>query len=182
METCLVHGLWHDRAQPAHYFGPDRNTQQCGGTVRPVALASGQYSRHDHRARVDRSALECVVKVFAMRRRPMDEGSAGSTESALMTYGCAWPFVVAAGKRAFYIILVARGDAKTHDVDQQILAFTTDCRGQMFAAQRGNGCSQLLGNGSFGQSRAHTITSVTNSADGARRRISGCWQAPRWQR
>src|SRR5262245_64376147 len=97
METRLVHGLWHNRAQPAHYFRPDRNTEQSGGTVRPVALASGQDSRHDHRAGVDRSALECVVKVFAMSRRPIDEGCAGGTESALMTYGFAWSFVVGAG-------------------------------------------------------------------------------------
>jgi hypothetical protein len=61
-----------------------------------------------------------------------------------MTDGGAWAFVIAAGERTFYIVLVPRRDAKTDHVDQQILAFPPHGSRQLPDALGRNGCGQLL--------------------------------------
>src|SRR5262249_8414545 len=123
-----------------------------------MALAGGQHGRHDYRAGMHGPAFESVVEIFAMRRGAVYEGCAGCTESARMADGRAWPFIVAAGERALDVVLVARRDTKTNDVDQQFLAFPAHRRRQIFSAQHGDGSSELLGNGCFGQSSAHKTT------------------------
>ena len=71
------------------------------------------------------ATLKCIVKVLAMRRRAIDEGSTGRTQTACMTDGRAWSIVVAAGQRTLDVVLVASGHAKTDHVDQQIFALSS---------------------------------------------------------
>ena len=90
-----------------------------------------------------RATLEGVVEILAMRGRAVDEGGAGSTQSARVADRRAGPVVVASLERAFDVILVARGEAEAGDVDGQILAFGADGRGH--CVERGNARGQLLG-------------------------------------
>src|SRR5262249_46079551 len=96
---------------------------------------------------MDGPAFESVVEILAMRRGAVDEGCAGGAEAAFMADGRAWSVVIAAGERALDVVLVARRDAKTHDVDQQIRAFPAHRRRQIFGTHCSDGCSELLRNG-----------------------------------
>ncbi len=146
MEAGLVHRLRHHGAQPAHDLGADRNAEQRGLAVRPVALAGRQHGRHDHRAGMNRPAFEGVVEILAMRRRAVDEGGARRAERAGVADRGAGTVIVAAGERALDVVLVARGDAKADHVDQQVLAFAPHRRRQFVGAQRGDAPGKILGN------------------------------------
>ena len=117
---------------------------------RPVPLAGRQHRRHDHRAGMHRPALEGVVEILAMRRGAVDQSGAGRAQRARMADRRARPVVVAAGERAFDVVLVARGDAEADDVDQQILAFLAHRLRQRIGAQRDDALGQLLGDGTSG--------------------------------
>ena len=123
MKARLVHGLRHHEAQTAKHFGADRDPDQRHAAVGIVPLAGGEHRRHDHGAGMHRAALERVVKILAMRRGAVDEGRARGRQHAHMADRGANAVVVAALERARDIVLVARGDAETDDVDQQVLAF-----------------------------------------------------------
>ena len=71
-----------------------------------------------------RPALERVVEILAMRGGAVDERCAGRGQGAGMADCRTGAVVVATGKRAPDIILVAGGDAEPDDVDQQILALS----------------------------------------------------------
>ena len=75
-----------------------------------MPFAGRQHRRYDHRAGVDRTALERVVEILTMRRGAVDEGGARRAEGARMTDRRAWAFIVAAGERALDVVLVARGN------------------------------------------------------------------------
>ena len=69
VEARSVHGLRHDKAQPAQHLDADGNALERRGTIRIVPLAGGQHRRRNHSAGVHRPALESVVEILAMRRR-----------------------------------------------------------------------------------------------------------------
>ena len=87
-----------------------------------MALARRQHRRHNHCTGVHGATLERIVKILAMCRRAIDEGSTGSAEAARVTDGCAWPLVVASGESTLDVVLVACGHAKAHHVDQELFA------------------------------------------------------------
>ena len=76
MKARLVHHLRRDQAEPAHQLDADRDAFERGLAVDAVALADGEHRRHDHRAGVDRAALEGVVEILAVGRGAVDEGRA----------------------------------------------------------------------------------------------------------
>src|SRR5262245_11924929 len=180
MEPGLVNGLGNDRAQTAHDFSAHRSSKKRGTTVRLVALTHCQHRRHNHCTGVDGAALERIVKVLAMGRGAIDEGSAGSTEAARMADGRAWPLVVATGKSTLDVVLVARGHAKTHHVYQKLFALLPQGFWQAICVQSRHALGQVLGNGYLGQFAAHRTTTImaSRTAD-VRRRTSGYWQARR---
>ena len=100
MKAGFMYCLRYDCAQAAHHFSADCDAKKSGSAIRPVAFARRQHRRHNHRAGMHGATFKCIVKVFAMRRRAIEEGSAGSTEAARMTDGGARPIVVAACQRA----------------------------------------------------------------------------------
>ena len=59
--------------EPAHRLDADRDAEQRGRPVRIVTLAGRQHRRHDHRAGMDRAALEGVVEILAMAGGAVDE-------------------------------------------------------------------------------------------------------------
>ena len=111
------------------------------GAVGLVTLAGRQHRRHDHRAGMHRAALEGVVEILAVGGGAVDESGAGRAQRAGMADRRAGPVIVAAGERALDIVLVARGDAKPDDVDQQILAFRPH-RGAAAARHRARRCAR----------------------------------------
>ncbi len=158
MEAGLVHRLRHHGRKPAHRLGADRDAEQRRGAVRLVALAGRQHRRHHHRAGMHRAALEGVVEILAMRRGAVDESGAGRAQRAAVADRRARPVVVEAGKRGFDVILVARGDAKTDHVDQQVLAFGADGGRQRLGIERDDARGELFGDGNFGKIAAHEVT------------------------
>ena len=145
VEAGFVHGLRHHGGEPAHRLGADRNADERSRSVRPVALASRQHRRHHHRAGMHRPAFEGVVEILAMRRGAVDEGGARRAHGARMPDCRAWSLLVEACERRLDVVLVARRDAKTGDVDQQILAFDANGGRQPRGIKRGNARCQLLG-------------------------------------
>src|SRR4029079_13504198 len=101
-----------------HNLGPHRNTEQSGRPVGPVPLAGRQHRPYNHRTCVDRSTLECVVEILAMRGRAVDERRTCSAEAAHMADCRTGTIIIAARERTLYIVLVARGDAEAGDIDQ----------------------------------------------------------------
>ena len=93
---------------------------------------------------MNRAAFEGVVEILAVRGGAVDEGGAGRAQRARMTDRGARPVVVAAGERALDVILVARGDAKADDIDQQVFAFARTAAAAV-GAQRGDVRGKLLG-------------------------------------
>ena len=118
MEARLVHHLRRDEAEPAHQLDADRHALQRGLAVNAVPLADRQHRRHDHRAGMDRPALERVVEILAVRRGAVAEGRAGGAQRALVADGGAGPVLIPARECAADIVLVARGDAEADHVDQ----------------------------------------------------------------
>ena len=100
---------------------------------------------------MDRTALERVVKIFAVDRGAVDQRCGGGRKRARMTDGGARAIVVAAGKRRFHIIFVARGDSEADHVDQQILALGPHRIGQARHIEHTNLLRQMLGNGDLGK-------------------------------
>src|SRR5260370_11918041 len=74
------------------------------------------------------TTLEGIVEILAMRGGAVDEGGTRGSQHTPVADRGAWAVIVPAAKRAFDIILVARGDAQADDIDQQILAFARGCR------------------------------------------------------
>ena len=145
MEAGLVHRLRHHRAQAAHHLAADNDSDECGFAIRPVALAGRQHRRHHHRPGMHRAAFEGVVEIFAMRGGAVDEGGARRRQCSGVPDCRAGAVIVEASERAFDVVLVARDDAETDDIDQQILAFTADGGRQRSRVEANDGCSQLFG-------------------------------------
>jgi hypothetical protein len=125
-----VHCFRHDEAQTAEHFGPNRNAYQRRPSVGIVALAGGQNRRHDHRAGVNRAALESIVEILAMRGGAIDKGRATRSQRALMADHCARAIIFPTRKRAGDIIFVAGGDTQADHIDQEIFAFALGQGGQ----------------------------------------------------
>ena len=136
--------------------------------VRMVPLARGEHRRHDDRAGMHRPALERVVEVLAMRRRAVDERRAGGAQGSGMADRRARAVVVPAGERGADVVLVARGEAKPHDVDSQILALLLQRRRQPRRIERGD----ALGEDSR-QRRSAGSAELMRCAGGSRR-SRGC--------
>ena len=64
-------------AQPAHSLNADGNAEKRGTSIQGVPLTSRQHRRDDDRAGMNRTALECVVEIFAMDRRAVDQRCGG---------------------------------------------------------------------------------------------------------
>jgi hypothetical protein len=154
MKAGLVHGFRHDETEAAKNFGADGNALQRHAAVGIVPLASRQHRRHDHRTGMYRPALEGVVKILAMSRGAVDESGARRRQRARMSDRGARTVIVAACERASYVVFVARGDAETDDVDQEILAFARSRRRKR-TLQRGDLRRQRFSDRSLRQSRRH---------------------------
>ena len=100
MEAGLVHGLRHHEAEPAQHLGADRNPDQRHAAVGVVPLAGREHGRHDHRAGMDRAALESVVEILAMGGGAVDEGSTCRGQRARMADRGAGAVIVAAAECA----------------------------------------------------------------------------------
>ena len=125
----------------------DRDAEQRRAAVRAMALAGRQHRRHDHRAGMDRPALECVVEILAMRGGAVDEGRARGAQLACVPDGGAGPIIVTGRRARLNVVLIAGGDAEPNDVDQQILAFVPDVVRQTCAASSAAmRCSKIVGN------------------------------------
>ncbi len=127
VKACFVDSLRHHETETAQHFGADRDPDQRHPPVRIVPLAGRQHRRHDHGAGMHRAALKRVVEVLAMRRDAVDKGGARGIQRPPMPDRRARTVIVATGQCAPDIVLVARGDAETDDVDQQILALARGC-------------------------------------------------------
>ena len=114
-----------------------------------------EHRRHDHRAGMDRAALEGVVEILAMRRGAVDEGRAGRAQRAPVADRGAGPVLVPAGERAADIILVARGDAEADHVDQRLLAFLARGGGQLVGIDRSDAFGQMFGDCDVGKFCVH---------------------------
>ena len=82
---------------------------------------------------------------------PLTKAAPAADSAAAVPDHGAWPVVVAARKGAFDIVLIARGNSETDDVDQQLLAFDAHRFRQMRGVERANLLRQMLGNGDFGE-------------------------------
>jgi hypothetical protein len=114
-----------------------------------MALAGGKHRRHDHRAGMDGTALERIVEILAVRRCAIDEGRARRRQRARVSDHCAGPVIVGTSERAFDIILLARGDTETNDVDQKVLAFARGHFRQHARLQRRDLLRKRFGDGDF---------------------------------
>ena len=155
MKARLVHGFRHHEAEATEHFGADRNPDQRHAAIRIVPLAGRQHRRHDHRAGMHRTAFKRVVKILAMRRGTVDERRARGGQRARVPDRRAGAVIVAAGQRALDIVLVARGDAETDDVDQQILAFARGRRRERARLQRDDFFGKRFGDRNLWQSGGH---------------------------
>ena len=113
------------------------------------------------------AALESVVEILAVRRGAVDESGAGAAQRAGVADRRARAVVVKARKRGLDIILVARGDAKPGDVDQQILAFGAHSGRQLAGVERNDARGQLLGDGDFRQYPRRIRFNADRHVDGA---------------
>ena len=151
MEACLVHGLWHHEAQATENFGADGNADQRHPPVGIVPFTGRQHRRHDDSAGMHGTALKRVIKILAMRGSAVDEGRTGRGQRARMPDCRAGTVIVAAGKRARDVILVAGGNAEPDDVDQQILAFARRRGRKRARLQRDDLLRKRFGDGNLRQ-------------------------------
>ena len=82
---------------------------------------------------------------------PFTSAAAAAENVRGVTDRRARPVIVAAGERDLDVILIARGDGETDDVDQKLYAFLPHGRGQARGIERANLFRQMLGNGGFGE-------------------------------
>src|SRR5258705_3848090 len=123
MKPGLVNELRRHQTKPAHGLDADRNAGQRRRAVRTVALARGEYCRHDHGAGMDRAALERIVEVLPMGSRPIDERGAGRAQRAGMADRRARAVVIAGCERALHVAQAAGRETEPHHVDRKIVAF-----------------------------------------------------------
>ena len=165
MEARLVHHLRRDQAEPAHDLDADRDAFERGLAAKAVSLADRQHRRNDHRAGMHRPALERVVEILAMRRGAVAEGRARGAQCTFMADCGAGSVFVPARQRAADIVLVARGDAETDDVDQRFLAFRSRGGRERSGVDGHDTLSELFGNGNVGKFCVHRqIPSTMNTA------------------
>ena len=84
-----------------------------------------------------------------MRRRAIDQRSAGRAEGARMADRGARAVIVASRERAFHIFFVARGDGEPDHVDQQLFAFAPHRARQLCRIERGDLLRERFGDGDF---------------------------------
>ncbi len=121
MKARLVGRLRRDEAQAAHELGADRDAPHYGLSGQPALLRGREHRRHDHGSRVDRTAFEGVVEIFAVRGGTVHEGGAGGVERASVANSGAAPRRFPALKRCAHVVGVARRDAESGDVDEELL-------------------------------------------------------------
>jgi hypothetical protein len=160
MKSGLVDGLGHHEAQSTKHFGADRYSHKRHAAVGIVPFASGKNRRHDHGAGMHGAALEGIVKVLTMRCGAVDEGRVRGIERAPMAYRRAGAIIVARRDRTPHVILVARGDAQSDDIDQQVFAFAHSLGRQVARPQRRDPLGKRLGNGNFWQFGGHAIAAT----------------------
>ena len=100
---------------------------------------------------MDRAAFKGVIEILAVNRRAVNERGGGRGKCVGVADRRARPLVIAAGERDLDVILIARGDCETDDVDQKLHAFLPHGRGQARGIERADLLRQMLGNGGFGQ-------------------------------
>ena len=151
MKTRFVSECRRDGAEPAHGLDADSDAKKRGTSIQVVTLAGRQHRRHDDRAGMNRTAFERVVKILAMDRGAIDQSRGCSGERTAVADRRARPIIVAAGKRGFHIVFVARRNGEPDHVDQQILALSPHRIGQARRIERANLLRQMLGNGGLGK-------------------------------
>ena len=107
-------------------------------------LGRGEHRRHDHRARVHRSAFEGVVVILAMGGRAVDERGIVRAERARMADGRGAPVRRGARARRGDIIEPARGDAQPRHVEHQKPDGLARAGGQFRAGRCGGKSRKLL--------------------------------------
>src|SRR5262245_32972050 len=120
-----------------------------------MPFAGRKHRRHDDRARVHRAALKGVVEVLAMRGSAIDEGGACSAEPTRMADCRAVTLVIAPGKRALDVVLLARGNTEAGNIDQKLHALFVQRLRQLVGAEHGNRCGQMLGDRGGGKFFCH---------------------------
>ena len=82
---------------------------------------------------------------------PLTSAAAAARKRTRVADRGARPVIVAAGKRGFHVIFVARRDGEADHVDQQILALGPHRVGQARHIERANLLRQMFGDGGFGR-------------------------------
>ncbi len=173
VKAGLVNSLRHHEAEATKHFGADRDAGQRVWASGMVALAGCQHRRHDHRAGMDGPAFEGVVEILAMGRGAVDEGRAGGRQRAGVPDHGARAVIVGTGQRRLDVVLVARGDTETDDVDQQVLAFAQRLGWQDARLQRRDFICERFGDGNFRQLSGHERASRENRSDVEDSRVAG---------
>ena len=97
------------------------------------------------RAAVHRPAFERIVEILAMRGGAVDHRRVFRAELAAMPERAARAAAIDAGDQRAHVIGIARGDAQSGDVDQQLLGACAHRRRNAVNAERGDAISELLG-------------------------------------
>src|SRR5262249_56134397 len=103
----------------------------------------------------DGTAFEGIVKILARGGSAVDEGGARRAHAARVADRAARPLLVPARQRRRDIVLLTRGQAEADDVDEQILAFAPNGRGQPWRLERRDLVRQDLGDGGFWKRTVH---------------------------
>jgi hypothetical protein len=138
-----VDQLRRDQARAAHELGADGNRAQRVRSMKVFPFRKRQHRRHDHRARMDRPALESVVEVLAVRRGAVHEGGARGVERAGMADGGAAAVRFPAAQRRAHVVRIARRHAQAGDINDQLLDHLPHFRGR----RCWQGVEKLLGDG-----------------------------------
>src|SRR6185503_5124005 len=142
VESRLVYALRRDQAEAAHRLHASGDAEKCAMPVQAEALAGGKHRRHDHRARMDRSALESVVEIFPVRRGAVEQRRVFRTVALGVAQRRARTARIETLFQRGDVVAVARGDAKSAHIHQKVPAFvlywrwdilqTTNLRGESF--------------------------------------------------
>jgi hypothetical protein len=117
MEAGGVNRARRDETQPAHQLRANCDAaQQCLATE-AFAFACGEHRRHDYRARMHRTALECVVVVFTVRGGAIDQRRIECAETARMAERRAGAARISGLQRRADVVFAASGDAQTGHVE-----------------------------------------------------------------
>src|SRR5262249_13224597 len=127
-----------DQARTAQRLDAGGDADERVSPVAAEALARGEDRGHHHRAGVHGPALEGVVEVLAVRGRAVDHRGVLRAEPGRVAERRARAAFVDARDQGANVIRAAGGDAKSRDVDQQVLTARAYGRGKAACGERGD--------------------------------------------